>query len=95
MSEFAITDFMRLKECNAEWVTNFQRPPFYHTHRDISFVVVVYPNGKSYAKVLMHNFRIFLMFLHLSPGQLDSAPCTGEGTLDHLEGALLKMAYKL
>ena len=43
----------------------------------------------------MHNFRIFLMFLHLSPGQLDSAPCTGEGTLDHLEGALLKMAYKL
>ena len=40
--------------------------------------------------------HLFLVFLHLSPEQLDSAPCTGEGTLDHLEGTLLlKMTYKL
>ena len=37
-----------------------------------------------------------IVFLHLSPWQLDSAPCTGEGTLDHLEGTLLlKMHFKL
>ena len=43
--EFAITDFMRLKECNAEWVS----PPFYTHPQGYKLCIVVYPNGKSYA----------------------------------------------
>ena len=42
--EFAITDFMRLKECNAEWVS----PPFYTHPQGYKLCLVVYPNGKSY-----------------------------------------------
>ena len=46
-----------------------------------------------HAEMLTHS--LIFVFLHLSPGQLDSASCTGEGTLDHLEGTLLKMLFKL
>ena len=40
-------------------------------------------------QMLTYHFKIILVFFHLSPGQLDSAPYTGEGTLDHFEGTLL------
>ena len=39
--EFTITDFMKKKECNAEWVS----PAFYSLPQGYKFSLVVYPNG--------------------------------------------------
>ena len=39
--EFAITDFMKKKKCNAEWMS----PPFYTHPQGYKFCLVVYPNG--------------------------------------------------
>ena len=39
--EFAVTDFTRMKEINAEWVS----PPFYSHPQRYKFRLAVYPNG--------------------------------------------------
>ena len=44
--EFTITDFMKKKECNAEWIS-----PVFYSHPDgYKLCLVVYPNGASVGK---------------------------------------------
>ena len=44
--EFTITDFLKLKESNTEWVS----PPFYTHPHGYKVCMVVYPNGIEYGK---------------------------------------------
>ena len=44
--EFTITDFLKMKESNTEWVS----PPFYTHPQGYKLCLVVYPNGIGYGK---------------------------------------------
>ena len=61
--EFTITDFMKKKECNAEWIS-----PVFYSHPDgYKLCLVVYPNGTSVGKGTHVSIYVgFLNEIHVS-----------------------------
>ena len=93
--EFAITDFTKKKECNAEWIS-----PVFYSHPDgYKLCLVMYPNGISVGKGTHISIYVgFLSEIHVSKENWHAVDCRTFMFMCLIGGrmrAIMKVCFRL